>query len=267
MNELKVREMILRPGRPKVAVPVVSSRPADIIAECEELKNLPCDIAEWRADYYLSAIEDLDGYLSDKNGYLDMVKILDDMNYIADDKPLIFTVRSESQGGRVQMTKAQLESIYGIAAETRLVDFIDIELRDREGNIHEDWIREQIDETHAHGVKVILSHHDFEAMPSPGEIVETVKKMHVLGADLCKFAAMTKNRMDSENLLKATAFLTKKNIGPIIMLAMGDAGKAARVAAGRYGSCLTFASGKEESAPGQVDTYTMKKWLDGYYGA
>ena len=59
MEGLKVREMILEPGRPKVAVPIISEYPADIIAECEEINDLPCDIVEWRADYYLSAIEDL----------------------------------------------------------------------------------------------------------------------------------------------------------------------------------------------------------------
>lgn len=266
MNQLKVREIILQPGRPKVAVPVVSQQPADIISECEAIKEMPCDMVEWRADHYLSAIEGLDKYLSDKNGYLDMVKILDDMDYITEDRPIIFTVRSENQGGCVSLTKEQLESVYGIAVETQLVDFIDIELFDKDGNLHEEWIREQIDEAHRHGVKVILSHHDTEAMPEPAGLVDTVKTMYRLGADICKIAAMAADKKEAEGLLKAAAFLTKSNIGPLIMLAMGEAGMATRVAAGKYGSCITFASGKSASAPGQVDTYTMKKWLDSYYG-
>ncbi len=267
MNELKVRELILKPGRPKVAVPVVSQQPSDIIAECEAIKELPCDMVEWRADHYLSSIEELDKYLSDKNGYLDMVKILDDIDYITGEKPVIFTVRSEKQGGKVSLTRDQLESVYGIAVETQLVDFIDIELYDKDGVFHEDWLREQIDEAHLHGVKVILSHHDFEKMPSPAELVEIVKEMYKAGADICKIAAMAADKTDAENLLKAAAFLTKHNIGPLIMLAMGEAGMVTRVAGGRYGSYVTFASGKESSAPGQADAYTMKKWLDSYYGA
>ena len=267
MIQLKVRDMILQPGRPKVAVPIVSTHPADIIEECESLKDLPCDMVEWRADYYLSAIEDLDGYLSDMNGYLDMVKILDDMNYIADEKPLIFTVRSKSQGGQVQVSRTQLESIYGIAAETKLVDFIDIEMMDKDGKIHEDWLRQQIEEAHEHGVKVILSHHDTDKMPAPAELIELVRQMHSLGADICKVAAMAADKTDTENLLKVTAYLTNNDIGPVVMIAMGGAGMASRVAAGKYGSCITFASGKGNSAPGQADTYTMKKWLDSYYGA
>ncbi len=266
-NGLRVRNMILQPGRPKVAVPIISSRPVDIIEECESLKDLPCDMVEWRADYYLSEIEDADGYLSDMNGYLDMVKILDDLNYIADDKPLIFTIRSKAQGGQVSLTKEQIENLYGIAAQTGLVDFIDIEFMDNGSFLHEVWMREMIDEAHKHNVKVILSYHDHDKMPSPTELVNLVKEMYKLGADICKVAAMSADKIDTENLLKATAYLTKNNIGPLVMIAMGTAGMAARVAAGKYGSCITFAAGKGSSAPGQADTHTMKKWLDSYYGA
>lgn len=267
MNQLKVREIVLQPGRPKVAVPLVSGYPADIIAECEEIRMLPCDIIEWRADNYLAAIDDLDGYLSDKNGYLDMIKILDDINYIAGDKPLIFTVRSKAQGGNVELTKSQLESIYGLVAETKLADMIDIELMDEAGEIDAEWLRGQIDEVHRFGGKVIVSHHDFDKMPEPAALLDIVKDMYTMGADICKVAAMAADKKEAENMLKVCALLTKKNIGPLIMLAMGEAGMATRVAAGRYGSCITFASGRAESAPGQADTYTMKKWLDSYYGA
>jgi len=266
-NGSKEKDLIMHPGRPKVAVPIVSARPADIIEECEAIKELPCDMVEWRADYYLAGIEDLDGYLGDMHGYLDMVKILDDIEYIAEEKPIIFTVRSAAQGGQVQLTRQQLESLYGIAAETKLADFIDIEMMDKDGNIHEAWLRQQIDEVHRHGVKVILSHHDYDEMPAPAKLVDLVKKMYMLGADVCKVAAMAADKTDAEDLLKATAYLTKHNIGPIVMIAMGDAGLAARVAAGKYGSCMTFASGKAQSAPGQVDAHTMEKWLDSYYGA
>ena len=265
MYETKIRNITLQTGRPKVVVPLVSVKPADIIAECEQLKDLPCDMVEWRADYYLSAIEDLDGHLVDKNGYLDIVKILDDINFIADEEPLIFTLRSKAQGGKIEVNREQLESIYGLAAESKLVDAIDIELFDGNGEVHEEWIREQIDEAHRHGVKVVLSHHDNDKMLSPAELVAVVKKMYTLGADICKVAAMAHTKEEAEGLLKATAYLTKNKIGPIVMLAMGEAGKVTRVAAGKYGSCMTFASAKEPSAPGQADVFTMKKWLDKYY--
>lgn len=266
MNTLKIGDLVLQPGRPKVAVPIVAGLPAEIVAECEHIKTLPCDLIEWRADYYFSQIQNLQEHLTDKNTYLDMVKILDDINYIADGMPIIFTVRSRRQGGQIQIKREQLSGIYELIAQSGLAGFVDIELYNERKELDEDWLRREIDEMHRCGTKVILSHHDFDSMPKPAKIVDIVKTMYRLGADVCKVAAMAYTREDAETLLKATAFLNQNNIGPLIMLAMGDEGKSTRVAGGRYGSCITFAVGSGESAPGQVDTYTMKKWLDDYYG-
>ena len=78
-----------------------------------------------------------------------------------------------------------------------------------------------------------------------------------------KFSRKKSHEFASFSLIHS--FLYGHTLEPLIMIAMGEMGKPARVAAGRYGSCVTFASGKEASAPGQVDVYTMKKWLDDYY--
>jgi 3-dehydroquinate dehydratase-1 len=179
---------------------------------------------------------------------------------------VIFTIRSKSQGGMVQLTSAQERSIWQFVAGSGLADFIDIELYDARGNLDEDRITSMVDEIHGAGGHVILSHHDFNKMPAPGELISIVKAMTRLGADICKIAAMAYSKEEATNLLKATAFLTKNNIGPVALMAMGEWGKTTRVAGGKYGSCITFASGKGQSAPGQVDTHTMKKWLDDYYG-
>lgn len=266
MNTLKVKEMVLQPGRPKVVIPIIGTAPEGIVKECEEAKKLPCDIIEWRADYYLAAMDDIDSRLKDKDTYLELVKILDDINFIAEDMPVIFTVRRKGQGGQVETTKEQNESIMSLVAESGLADFIDIEFFDENDTADEERLKEKIDEIHSYGSRAILSYHDFKAMPKAEELVNLVKYMYSLGADICKVAAMAYSKEDAENLLKASAFLSKNNIGPIAMMAMGEWGKPTRVAAGRYGSCITFASGKGQSAPGQPDAYTMKEWLDAYYG-
>ena len=77
---------------------------------------------------------------------------------------------------------------------------------------------------------------------------------------------MANSKGDAEGLLKASAVLTRNGLGPLVMIAMGNYGTATRIAAGKYGSCMTFAAGSRASAPGQADTFTMKKWLDDYYG-
>ena len=253
--------------RPKVAVPLIGTTPEEIVKECEFIsEQLPCDIIEWRADYYLSAIDNLDEKLKEKELYLEMIKLLDDINYIAAGKPIIFTVRRIGQGGMVNIGRTQCDSIFELVAQSELADFIDVELFDENDTLDENSVKSQIDEIHSFGCKVILSYHDFAHMPQPAELVNLIKTMQGLGADVFKIAAMADSRTDAENLLKTTAILTKKGIGPLIMIAMGQWGKSTRVAAGRYGSCITFASGKEQSAPGQIDAVTMKKWLDEYYG-
>ena len=266
MNTLKIREMILEPGRPKVAVPIVSADPKEIISECESIKKTPCDIIEWRADKYIGAIEDPEKVIDQKDFYLDIMKIMDDINYIADGTPVIFTVRSIWQGGSAGLSEEHLAGIRGLIAQSGLADLIDVELVGENGRIDEGAVSRQLDEIHSHGCRVILSHHDFEKMPSAEEMAAVVKKMHEMGADVCKYAAMASSREDDERLLKTTAFLSRSGIGPLIMIAMGENGVPARIAAGRYGSCVTFASLKGESAPGQPDIYTMEKWLDDYYG-
>ena len=105
MNTLKIREMYLQPGRPKIAIPVVSTDPAEIKNECVEITEMPCDMIEWRADKYLSAVPDLEEKLKQKEFYLDSVKLLDDINLIAEDIPIIFTIRSRSRAGMCSCRK------------------------------------------------------------------------------------------------------------------------------------------------------------------
>ncbi|MDO4485627.1 MAG: type I 3-dehydroquinate dehydratase [Bacillota bacterium] len=266
MEVLKVKNTVFKPGRPKVVVPITGNTPEKIIEECEKAAAMPCDVIEWRADYYLAAIPELENALRTKEAYLDLVKILDDVNYIADTKPVIFTVRRKGQGGEVSITKEQNDSIWSLVAQSQLADFIDVELFDENDTVDEYKLQEQIDQIHEYGSRVILSYHDFNGMPSPEEMVNLISVMHGLGPDVCKVAAMANSEEDARTLLKATAFLTRKGIGPLVTMAMGEAGTTTRVAAGKYGSCMTFASGAQASAPGQADVFTMKKWLDKYYG-
>ena len=272
METLNIKNIVLQAGRPKVAVPLVSQLPQEIIAECEHAAMLPCDLIEWRADSYLSGLTDLEVVLQTKEFYLDFLKILDDLEYIAGDKPLISTLRSVEQGGMLQLSQAQKAEIYQLVAQSGLAGLIDVELpvaaQSAEDICEEGGLslREQIDEIHAFGGKVICSYHEFDRMLSPEEILEKIQIMQAAGADGFKIAAMAVTKEDAENLLKTTAFLHQNGIGPLVMMAMGEWGKTTRVAAGRYGSCITFAAGQEASAPGQVDAFTMLKWLNDYYG-
>jgi len=267
MREIKVKDTIFKQGRPKVAVPITGKTPAEIIKECEIAAQMPCDVIEWRADYYLAALENLDEALCAKETYVDFIKILDDINYIAGSKPVIFTLRTKAQGGEVEVTKEQNDSICSLVAQSKLVDFIDVELLDENNTVHEINLQNKINQIREHGVKVIISYHDFNGMPQPNDIVSLAKLMMQLKADISKIAVTTATEDEAKLLLKATSYMTNHGIGPLITIGMGEAGKATRVVGGKYGSCITFAAGNSATAPGQVDVRTLVGWLDKYYGA
>lgn len=80
-------------------------------------------------------------------------------------------------------------------------------------------LREQIDEIHAFGGKVICSCHEFDRMLAPEEILGRIHIMQAAGADVFKIAAMAVTKEDAESLLKTTAFLHQHGIGPLVMMA------------------------------------------------
>jgi len=49
---------------------------------------------------------------------------------------------------------------------------------------------------------------------------------------------------------------------PVITVSMGSCGVASRLLGGVFGSAVTFAVGKESSAPGQIPIDEMKTVLD-----
>ena len=75
-------------------------------------------------------------------------------------------------------------------------------------------LREQSDEIHAFGGKVICSYHEFNRMLAPEEILGRIHIMQDAGADVFKIAAMAVTKEDAESLLKTTAFLHQHGIGP-----------------------------------------------------
>ena len=74
-----------------------------------------------------------------------------------------------------------------------------------------------------------------------------------MGADIAKVAVMPKNYKDVLVLLNATLKARTEHLEiPIITMSMGPEGGVTRLAGGLFGSDLTFAIGKEASAPGQI---------------
>ena len=265
MKSIKIKNVTLGPGKPRIAVPVTGTSHEEIIRQVREIIKGPCDILEWRADYYFGAAENIDEKVARTEAHMEMIRILDDIEYVAGEKPLIFTIRGHGEGGRVRMNREHIFDLASMAAQSRLVDMVDVQMFNDDDTLDSDDLAAHIRELHEFGAKVILSYHDFSRMLSREEIVNVAASMRSLGADIVKLACVAETLEEAKLMQEAAAELTKGDQNPVIMVAMGEKGKATRITGGAYGSCISFARGEEATAPGQIDAYTLSKYLDKYY--
>ena len=265
MNKIKVKDIVLETGRPKIAVPITGTAHDSIIEDVKEIIKSPCDIMEWRADYYFGEIENLEEKVDNTEAHRQMIRILDDIDYLANDRPLIFTIRGHGHGGRVAISREHAFDLSSLAAQSKLVDFVDMELFDDDDTYDEQQVIRQIEEIHGFGVRVILSFHDYDTMLTNEQITNVATLMRDLGADVVKIACMAHTQDEARNMLNASAALTKGSQSPVILIAMGEAGIPSRILGGKYGSCITFAKGRKATAKGQLSAVTLSKYLDKYY--
>ncbi|MEG2254760.1 MAG: type I 3-dehydroquinate dehydratase, partial [Vagococcus sp.] len=88
MSKLKVRNLTLGTGQPKVCVSLIASNFEELFAEALRISKMDCDVIEWRADYFM--------YVNDISF---MRKAAYFIRYAIEDKPLIFTFRTLDEGG------------------------------------------------------------------------------------------------------------------------------------------------------------------------
>ena len=122
-------------------------------------------------------------------------------------------------------------------------------------------IRETVDLAHRHQVSVILSNHDFAATPKEEEILRRLHHMEDLGADIAKIAVMPQSAGCVLTLLSATHKASQSLSCPLITMSMKGTGLISRLSGEVFGSCLTFGSVKEASAPGQIEVGKLKEFL------
>jgi 3-dehydroquinate dehydratase-1 len=222
----------------KICVSITGSNMEEIKSQLDKLALLDIDMIEWRADYYFS------------------FEALELIKRILPDKQLIFTFRTESEGGKTQPDDEFLMNLLALISDSGKVDFIDVEL---EGICKtKPYIIEQLKLS---GIKLIISNHNFENTPSEEEIINKFKRMAELGADMAKIAVMPQNRGDVETLISA-AKVAGKLIGiPIVAISMGELGENTRIDGEKFGSIITFGSLDKESAPGQIQVEELIKIL------
>ena len=89
-------------------------------------------------------------------------------------------------------------------------------------------------------------------------MISILCEMQSCGADIAKLAVMPKSIQDVLNLMLASAKAFENLNIPLITMSMGKLGSFSRVAGLLTGSCATFGSYGQESAPGQF--FSCETW-------
>lgn len=245
MHTVKVRNLIIGEGIPKICVPIVGETEDEILHMAQELAGSDADLAEWRMDWF-DSVSDIECV---KEVLLKLREILGEM-------PLLATFRTKQEGGEKDISYEQYANLLCAVADTKAADIIDVEARiDKE-------VVGLIAELKERGVTVIGSKHDFDKTPSREEIVAELCDMQEAGAEILKMAVMPHTKKDVLTLLEATEEMNRTYAKcPVVTMSMGELGKVSRVAGEVFGSAITFGALQKTSAPGQISVEKLKKVL------
>ena len=245
MGIVEVREVRIGEGIPKICVSLMGETAEALREEAVQVKEAGADLAEWRVDWFSDwekpeAIQEA------------LKQIRDGLGEV----PLLVTFRTKQEGGNSEIDQDQYFDLYRRVMDSGNADLIDLELFFGE-NVIRDLIRCAAEKD----VKTVLSNHDFEKTPDLQEILERLKAMEDLGADIAKIAVMPQTAKDVSKLLLATTESVEQLSCPVITMSMGGKGTVTRMAGQIFGSAVTFAALKTASAPGQVPLDQLKEVL------
>jgi 3-dehydroquinate dehydratase / shikimate dehydrogenase len=209
----------------KICVTLTGPTTAGVIDQMADLSTV-ADLFEVRGDL----VEDLD-----------LLTILR-----AKTRPLLFTCRPASEGGRCSDSDKG-RRLRLLEAVKRGYDYVDVELRS--------GFLEVMMEKAGHGL--VVSYHDLEA--TPADLDGLYSKACETGADIVKLAVTPGSVGDVGRLLSCARQAAQGGGPPLLALAMGPLGIATRILAGRYGAPFTFAAvaAGREAAAGQLPAAEM----------
>ena len=245
--------LTLGAGRPVVCVPVMGRDEAALAAFARSAVLAGAEVIELRADS-LCAMPTA----------MQAASVLRAVREAAPDTPLLFTLRTQRDGGAGLPDAAAYEALLcGLLTQAdTLPDALDCEL-----SVGEAVFSRIAACAHKAGVSLVGSSHDFAKTPERTEIVRRLTDMERLGADVCKIAVMPGSRADVLTLMRAATEADEALRAPLIAISMGPLGAITRVGGELFGSCLTFGAVGQTSAPGQMDARALRDELALLHGA
>jgi 3-dehydroquinate dehydratase-1 len=246
MKTVTVRNLVIGEGAPKIIVSLMGKDIATVKSEALAYREADFDILEWRVDHF-SDVSSIDAVLEAARAIRDVIA----------DKPLLFTFRSAKEGGEQALSVENYIALNLAAVDSGLVDMIDLELF-----TGDEQVKATVEHAHAKNVSVIMSNHDFHKTPAEEEIIQRLRKMQELGADIPKIALMPQNKTDVLTLLGATLEMHERYADrPIITMSMAKTGVISRLSGEVFGSAATFGAVKKASAPGQISVADLRTVL------
>lgn len=235
-NAFEIKGIRIGDGKPVICVPVVAPERETIIETIKSLTEQKVQMIEWRVDCFREADE-----------VAAVRAVLDTVKPFLTETIFLFTFRTKQQGGSRRMEEWKILKLNETAAKSGCADMIDLEFF--EATKPEKEIRR----FQRMGVRVIASHHDFDATPDDRILRMLMEQMQQGGADVAKLAVMPQSADDVVRLLKLTNDMKQKYPTlPVVTMSMGALGVVSRMAGEIFGSCITFGAVGETSAPGQI---------------
>ena len=115
---IRVRDIPIGEGSPKICAPVVEVTQEDILEEGEKLAlSKGVDLIEWRIDFYDES--------SDISKILQTASLL---RTVVGKKPLLATFRTKNEGGNIEIEESAYKDMLIAISESGDIDMVDIEV-------------------------------------------------------------------------------------------------------------------------------------------
>ncbi|HFI0037875.1 TPA: type I 3-dehydroquinate dehydratase [Streptococcus suis] len=194
------------------------------------------DLIEWRADYL------------PKEEILTVAPAIFEK---CNGKEVIFTVRTTREGGHLDLADQEYVDLIKEVAAIYQPDYIDFEY----------YSYQSVFEQMLEFPNLVLSYHNFEE--TPANYLEIMSELTSLSPAVVKMAVLANSEQDVLDVMNYTRGFKSLNAEQTFAtIAMGELGKISRIAGVITGSCWTFASLDEVSAPGQMSLANTRKFLE-----
>ena len=229
---IEIKGVIIGEGKPKVCVPIVESHDEAILNKLKEFNELEVDMIELRIDFY----ENIHQEDALRNLFLNIAAL-------QIQKPVILTIRTAAEGGKVEIDPKDYFNVYKLAVEANAFDIYDVELA-----LGTNMAIELRTLIHDAGKYMLMSSHNFDRTPEVDSLMQKFRSMDSLEADIMKVAVMPEDYQDSKK--------------PIVKISMSSIWLTSRLVGVQFGRAITFSSVGKASAPGQIDYQELNQMLD-----